>query len=355
MVEYILVAAILGLSCSIMTAIRLEKFYLLLPFIIVVSIFTGMRTIDTGTDTRRYSEIYSDIKPLTEAISSGGFGFEAKRVETGFVIFASVFRELSLSFNIFLIGMSFLSISVFSYAFYRVNIYPSICIFLYTCTVTYLSLHFNIIRQGVSASFGLLAISYLLDKKKTKYLISVIFAILFHSIALFYLLCPFLLRVKWKRWYAIIFTAFIFIFNYISVLGVIVDFFQPYSIIVWRVGNYFLKHSGEELNLFSLSLIFDFILILYCIIDSDYLRRGESKFDIILSIFCFSFLLMILFHDLKLLALRLSYAFVILEPILVCFCLRRIKDVSGLFKIIILLSLGGLWFFKNIYITAQFL
>ncbi|WP_409581999.1 EpsG family protein [Vibrio rotiferianus] len=350
-----LIAAILGLACSIMAAIRLEKFYILLPFILMVSVFTGLRTVDTGTDTRRYSEIYSDIKPFSEAIEAGSFGYEAKRVEIGFVIFASFFKELSLSFNAFLIGISFLSISVFSYAFFRINIYPSMCIFLYTCSVTYLSLHFNIIRQGVAASFGLLAISYLIERKSLKFFLTVILAISFHSISLFYLLCPLLTKVKWKSWYAIVILFLALLFNSISVLGVVVDVLQPYSIIVWRVGNYLLKHAGEGLNLFSISLLLDFILILYCIADSKYLRENNKYFDIILAIFSSSFLLMTLFHDLKLLALRLSYAFVIIEPILVCYCFSRLKDNRGLFKVAMVLFLGGVWFLKNIYITAQFL
>lgn len=355
MIEYILVALIVGLFCLTFSVIKLEKYYIILPVVVILSVFVGLRDLDTGTDTERYSEIYQDIYPLSKGIEDKNFGFEAQRVEIGFVVVASIFKELNLSFNSFLVGIASISIAVFSFAFTRVNIYPFLCIFLYTCTVTFLSIHFNIIRQGVAASFGLLAISYLLERRWLGYFVSTLIAISFHTISVFYLLIPIILKFKWRWYYSIAFLILVVGFYSINTLGIIVDTLKPYSVAVWRVGRYLVSNAGKELNLLSLSLLLDLLLILYLIVDSRYLRRCYENYDVILSIFSFGFLLMVFFHELSLLSLRIGYSFFILEPILFMFSLQRISNKNYIIKSVGIILLGFVWFLKNLYITAQFL
>lgn len=325
-----------------------------LPLITLLAYFISFRDLSIGTDTLRYHEIFLDIRTLTDAISTGNFGFEAKRIEIGFVFLSSIFKEFSLDFHSLLFLLNFCTFLILFLSFSELSKnHGPILFFLYTCTFTFITLQYNIVRQGIAVAICVLAFVQLGKGSNWRYFFLSFFAFLFHSISILFLcIWPFR-NLKWKALYVVPFILVFLIVANVNFLTVIVDLLSPYSTSVWRVANYMLTKAGET-KLFSIAILLDFFLITYCIMDAQFLRGRAKYFDIALTSFVIGFVGMAALHELNLLSLRFFFLFTPYEVYLFYAMFSRLKS-QLIIKDLIICGLGFVWLLKNLYITAQFI
>lgn len=354
MFYYLLVGLVTGGFALAAVQLREYRYLFMFPLFVLTAYFVGFRDISIGTDTLRYSEIYFDIQPLSNALAIGNFGFEAQRIEAGFVLLASVFREFDAGFQHFLFFLNFLTVSVIFYSYQRIdkNIAP-ILVFLYTCTFTYFTLQYNIVRQGVAVAFCTLAFCYLLQNRRWPFLVLTLLGASFHSISILFLVVWPVRKFRWHPGYALVFIPLSIGVASVDFLQELTSLLSPYSVTVYRVANYMLTQAGE-INLLSLSVVLDFLLIVYCIVDSKFLTKQSDYFNPVLTAFVIGFLGMLALHELKLLSLRYYYLFCPFEVITFYMALHRFTG-RYLVKEVIVVSLGFLWLLKNVYVTAQFI
>lgn len=321
--------------------------------IFIASVFIGYRDLSLGTDTERYFEIYNDIRTISEALIAGNFGFDAARVETGFVLFAGFMKEVGASFPLFLSAMNVLAFTILFETYKRFDKENAFFLFLiYLGTFSFFTLHYNILRQGVAAAFCFAAIYQLSLNKNARFFILVILGASFHSIAVTLLPLWVLKRLKLNRVWFFIYYILIAIFSVYGMLAIVVKLLSPFSVAIWRVANYMQTKSGE-LSLLSLSFILDVLLLIYCTYDYRYLKQRFSYFDLVFKAYMMGLAYLVAFHDLQLLAMRMFYLFAPLEVLLFYTALSRIQP--GLLKVLLIIIFAFVWFFKNLFITAQFM
>ncbi|WP_299791235.1 EpsG family protein [uncultured Shewanella sp.] len=351
---YILIGVITALYACVAAQLKNFRIIFFLPLIVLTAYFIGYRDLSIGTDTIRYGEIFADIKPLFSAVEAGHFGFEAKRIEIGFVFVASTLKELGVSFNGFLFILNFCTLLTVYSAFNLLDqrLGP-VLFFLYTCTFTFLTLQYNIVRQGVAVAICMYAFIHMIRGRHWSFLLFALLAASFHSMSILFL-CIWPFRgFQWKSGYIFFFIACFLILANVDFLSEFANFLAPYSTSMYRVANYMITQSGST-NLMSLAILFDLILISYCMLDNRYLRGTSKHFDVTLTAFVIGFLGMTALHELNLLSLRLFYLFCPYEVYLFMTSFNRV-NCSNILKSIIVIIFGFTWLLKNLFLTAQFI
>jgi len=350
---YFIVGSLFGLYCLLLELFNTEKkLTALLPAITLMAIFIGLRDFSIGTDTLNYVTIYKYIPSLGDYLSHFETGFHGNRMEIGFFILLSVFKSFSISAPIMLVFVSFISLTVLAYAYKRIAPNYYLAIFIYTVSIFFFSLEYNILRQGLATSFVVLALYFLIENRKLLYLFFVAIAASFHVIALLSLCIYPFKNFKWQRKYVLFAFLLLVAFSFIDVLEVLIFQLRKVSVIFWRVFLYF-QDSTTELRIISWLLLSTMGLLLTCIFFVDDIRHKYPHIDVIIS-FVFIGMLGVLFtQQLSMLSLRLGYLFLAVEPILILAILSLVKNEYPKYIAIFILAL--LILAKNIFITAQFL
>lgn len=353
MYYYFIAGALFGLYCLLLEFFHVEKkITALLPALTLMSVFVGLRDFSIGTDTLNYVTIYKYIPTLGEYFTHFEAGFHGDRMERGFFILLSVFKSLYLSAHLMLILISCIALTVLAYAYKKIAPNYYLAIFIYTVSIFFFSLEYNILRQGLATSFAVLALSFLIEKRKLLYLFFVAIAASFHVIALLSLcLYPFK-NFKWQRKYVAFAFILLVAFSFIDVLEALIFQLRKVSVIFWRVFLYF-QDSTTELKIISWLLFSTMGLLLTCIYFVDDIRHKLPHIDVIIS-FVFIGMLGVLFtQQLSMLSLRLGYLFLAVEPILILALFSLVKNEYPKYIAIFIFAL--LILAKNVFITAQFL
>ncbi len=159
---------------------------LLLTFVFFLILFVGLREYDIGTDTSNYLNFY--FTPVTTQVSSYFEVFTRLKSDFLFEVLTS-FAYWHHNFKLFLLTVSIV-MNVTLYAFVRkFTNYgkngSSLLLFLTLASCfSFMSMEINILRNGLSISFILLAIYSIIEKDTKKFILYIIVAYLFHRTAI---------------------------------------------------------------------------------------------------------------------------------------------------------------------------
>ncbi|WP_166921688.1 EpsG family protein [Flavobacterium poyangense] len=175
--------------------------YIVLVLMFAYVFLFGLRAIDVGTDTEMYHWQYTHHDEIT-------YGTDAP---VGYMFkFLNIFSENP---QIFLFIMSFLYVTLNFYAlkkytkFYKSNFFLSV--FSLISLFFFESLGINVIRQGLSLAFFVLAIIYrdFSPKKKFKWISFLVLAVCFHFTSLIpvviYLSVAYFKKIRMNYYYCI--------------------------------------------------------------------------------------------------------------------------------------------------------
>lgn len=354
MAYYIALSCLGALYCLTLHYCSLARNKLIhyLPLIVLIALFVGLRDYEIGTDTYSYFDIYKSIAPIDIALLKNYFGWPQERYEIGFVALISFLKWLGLPFSFFLVLVNALLLSLVVKAYIKFLEEPHWAIFFFLCTITALSYQYNVLRQGVAAASCLLAYAYFAKGRWFSMLLCILLAFAFHSIAALVIVPILLHKFKWKPWYGILFCLVAIILAKVDFLGEILEKLQAYSVVLYRVYNYF-STQQEDLRVVSVAVLLSGVVLLLAIILVERLRQENEKVDNVITYVMTGYLSLLAFHELSLLAIRSNYLFAIAEPMLVTMLVSLIKD--SYLKAAALIFLGLLLLSKNVYITGNFL
>ncbi len=152
--------------------------------IIFLTLICGLRE-NVGTDYSLYRYYYYNIE-------------DNSRFEIAFKSIIEFLNHLGISYNVFLLIISMLTIFLFYFAIKKYSKKPAASIF-YFITLGYYAYSFNIIRQMLAIAITLIGIKYIKEKNFLKYLIVILIASSFHLTALLMIPAYFLLNLKNNR------------------------------------------------------------------------------------------------------------------------------------------------------------
>lgn len=187
-----------------------------------------------GTDWVAYYEFYL----------YGGQG-----TEIGYAFFNDLFHHNGLHYNLFLLFLNLLSLTLIYSSLKRHAIFIVIGLLIFYSDL-FLYFNFSGVRQAMAISFTLFSIRYIVDRKFIKFLLCVILAACFHVTSAIFIIAYFIPFSKFtKKQYVLIasgFTLFsIFIFSIVNI----------FSGDLAQKAKFYLELQEQETNIKSLFLI----------------------------------------------------------------------------------------------------
>lgn len=166
---------------------RYHKIWLFSYSLIVLTLVSGLRSADVGTDTQMYIDAY-------EEIGNSPFPFTNVRYEFGFSLLFNLCYKISSNPQFMLLVTSFIINFGVLYFIFKMSPDPSFSILLYLFSFNYF-ISFNLMRQYLGTAIVLLFIPCLKKKHYILYLIGCLLSVLFHKINIvlaLLILCPFI-------------------------------------------------------------------------------------------------------------------------------------------------------------------
>lgn len=190
MVITVLVYLFAIITCTLLARLakRTKNRIYLVLIIVVASFIAGCRAITVGNDTAAYYQMFA---------SKGTWGFIR---EYAFALYIKISMAIFRNANVCLLFTSVLTNCFFIIGLWRVRerFAFDMTVFAYMAVIYFLTM--SAVRQWLSLSIVMFAMSYLLDGKYGKYIISIIIASLFHYTTICALANVFIMHfVKQKR------------------------------------------------------------------------------------------------------------------------------------------------------------
>lgn len=242
---YISIFALLGLLTYKFERTKYKNLICILV-VVVLSLLIGLRAPHVGNDTITYHAMFTELNVYDNF-------FIVESFEYGYVIlmrFIGLFTEDS---QIAIIVVAFLTVTPVIVTIFKRSEMPWLSVVLFFL-LGIMGSQMNILRQALAMSIIFAGSKFLLDRKIIKYIILVLFAMLFHKTAIFALLIIPFLYIPVKNsvialllMFAIIITA---VFPYL--LGILGKLFPQYA--VYLNSDYF-NGSGWLASTFSIAIL----------------------------------------------------------------------------------------------------
>lgn len=285
----------------------------------VLAVIVGCR-YDVGADWLNYKEYYYS------GILLDGFGFE-RSVEPLYVLLQNFFRYLGFTHAVFFSFLSIVSLCCYYKAAKLLGIKFFMTVFFVYFSLVFLNYQFNVIRQGMMASFVWLAFAYKTSGNYKASIISIVIALGFHFTALAFIPIVLLSNRYLSFKYVVIIVVVSFTCLILDVSYKILSLF-PILTALERTSNYITSETFHvETGLsFGLILMLVVFFIVYHYFKNDY--NNDSRLRTLANIILFDFLFSCIFNSFSIFQERVCrvmfFSMVFLLPLIV----ERIKTPS---------------------------
>lgn len=163
-------------------------------------------------DIPNYKYVFENIEPIFDVFTKGyGIEYYYSNVELGYSLLISIFKTISKDFNLFLLFISIIQLSVF-YFFtkkFKIKIINAMPIYIVFIFITF---QIGMLRQSLGFSFFLLGLINL--HKKYLYFILVAIGCTFHISTIFCFLLFWVDKFIPRKIYYFLFVSSLFIYTY---------------------------------------------------------------------------------------------------------------------------------------------
>lgn len=302
------------------------------------ALFAGMR-YSSGTDTLpTYLPYYESFLYGNSYVGVGG-----RDIEFGYELINQLVAFTGAPFSVLLTVVSFLTIFFICISAKKISKYANPTLVVWAYMMLFYPLCFNAVRQMLSISVFVFALTFLLDGNRKKSVIWILVASLFHKISLVYLLIPVfhsLFEQRRYRWARI--TMYLGLFAVILGFATLQDFFSSFGFLSYYSESYL--RSTEATGL-SIGLVIRTVPFLLPILFVPKNVRDTESFRLLFSIAVIGAVLRTLAYVTSTNAERISYNFLIAEPILIGCYFNTIKKHRG----IVIFAIVCFVFFMSYY------
>ncbi len=296
-----IVLSMLGVIFSVVFKTNSKYFYWIT--VLFAAIMSGFR-YNTGKDYSIYEDFFTGKIPV-----SG--------VEPGFLLFSQFTFMVDNTGRLGFLICSMVTLFGFAYFFNR--IYKSqrfLCLHLYLTIPLFYVSSFNLVRSNMAIAIMLFAIIFLIDKKRTYFLITSLIASFLHLSAPL-IITPFMFLQKYVK-SSIVILPYIGLFGLVAIIGYETDLISMTNY------SYYLNHQSDNnpILLISFALV-ALILFILTSISPDFPLK---KWLVISNFFVFFFIVLWYFSDAANIWLRVASLFFVSVIICLIFNIDRIKQ-----------------------------
>lgn len=257
----------------------------LLSIIFLLFVFQDGLRWETGTDWMAYLGYFLEIPEYS------WFTFEP-----GYDILNKVIKILFNDYSFFLVIHAIIIYSIYFAAITKLSDLPIVTLLIfYSLTIGYMGMN----RQHIALAICMYSITFILNKEKYKFLITILMASLFHFSALMFLICYTLNRkLNGKVILASLFASIIIgQINFLSIVKPILELFRLPDFITMKILVY-LKGEGENTLIWLIAGSLKRILV-YTLV---YFNREKIKvyfphIEFFLNVYLFSIVLYFCFNN----------------------------------------------------------
>lgn len=213
--------------------------------LILLFVFVGLRGFIFSDFILYYSDYnhYPELKNLTPVF------FEKERYENGFIVFICLSKTLGLDYFSWVFIGSVIDILVLYITFKR-YCKSAILPFVFFMAFNGLVMEFNLLRNMKAMDLFLLSLPYLQNKKILPYMLLNLIGCLFHTSAILYICCYFILNKelpRWLLWSGIIIVNIIYLFN-IPVFGSVANLSFFRGSLLGDTYMHYLENDQEQIK-----------------------------------------------------------------------------------------------------------
>ena len=245
---------------------------------VILSIFGGLRSLETGTDIGVYGLKYFKLAENSQDLSIYTEKYNDK-IELGYLFVNYAIAKTTHSFSVFLTVLQlFTNIPIFIVIAKRKDkcnlaLATTIYLLLFYCQT------FNMMRQSIALSFCLLAIDSIANKEKFAAFSAL--AILFHSTALYYILLRTIIYIlnnkNQKAFRKIMRFLFVASIAFIIFAPIFINTFYSNGLISIDYYNYISRFSKKNDSL-SIAELFIYAILTTPIVAS-YIKKNAKESD----------------------------------------------------------------------------
>ena len=338
MSPYIIVYILLLLIafCSFIT--NKDFKYLYYVCFVILTIMLCLR-YGQGTYYFGYQGIYNSA-PST-LFFSGIYYTDAIHAEVGWKILNHILKILGIEFKYFVLVISIFEMLCINH-FIKIYCPNKNIALLMIYPTLYLTFCFSILRQGfVICVFLGVILDLILKKKYWAFICLTLLLSTIHSSALVILLSPFIIKVKIKYLYRLLFMSMIF--GILCFLG----FFDPLLKVLGYIGSASAYLSSITVNYIALCerVIMTFLVVYMYLVYTK--KEKNKKVENLLKMYLFGTIIYLFFFWNSLISSRLGYIFKPLEISLITIMIARLDKFKSIIILIIFL-LSTMLTLKNI-------
>lgn len=252
---------------------KLDNLYLILSYIILF-VVSAFRSINVGSDTGTYYQIFSVSSEINMSMES----LLHQRYEFGYLLFSKAVRFFTDNFQWILILSTLIVLTLWFFVIYKLsdNYFLSVFIFV-NLKLYYYTL--SAVRMSIALSIITLAYYFLVRKKYVKSLLFIVIASCFHVTALSFLIiyvCSLLtykfnISIK-KIFILLIIGAYLIYFSFDKLMIIFTSIFGKYKS---YLGSSYLDGSTNVSSIITLLLLGGLLVITLIIINLNIKAKKE--------------------------------------------------------------------------------
>lgn len=284
------------------------------------SLIIGMRSLVSGFDTETYVNILNSASlSIAQGVSISDFYLNYAYVhpEPLYSAFVYMLAFFNFSPREYLLTVAFVTFFCFGKAISLIDRRNNVeILFLVLCTMTFVFLFANAMRQGLALGISFLAVSYLLECKYKRFYLLIFIASLFHTSAFTLILLLHFLKLEIRVQILIfVITAAM---STISGLGFLFDFINI-PVVTEKFLIYSQDGSANGWSYFS-ALLLPIVAIMFFTISSNRYFKMLLSIYLYLSIVCLLFSFSLTMFD------RVSAYRFLFEPVIIMALCMTVKQ-----------------------------
>lgn len=299
---------------------------------LILILVSGLR-YNVGTDYTNYIIMYNRI----------GNGIFQQGLEPGYSLLNLLINKLGLGSQwVFIISSSIIGIAVFKLV-EKKSPNPGLSMFMYfSINILYISLNFNLVRQGIAVGFLIFSLKYIEDKKIWKYIFLILVGSMFHYTILFFMPLYFVLNKNLTNKLMLSISSIIYFMSISGISGKVVNLLYG---IFGKYSSYLdssFSRSTDANSFFMLTIVF-FISIMYIFFNKYFI--GKDKIYYIMGYLAIIFQM---FFASSLIMMRASSYLVIIIIVILPMILDKFEGVPKAFLIVPCVLVFSIMYFKFI-------
>lgn len=258
------------------TPSRTTSLFYVLFVAVAASFFVGFRGIDAGLDTISYGSAYLQLRTEYFDYLEIARTFVSNNItaaEPGFILYTYLIKSIGFGLDGYLTIIAFTGLVILFTGFKKLTSFWALSVVLYVVSISFVVLQANVIRQGIAVGLIILAIGYLLEEKKFKFLVIGASASLFHISAAPVMAILFFTLFLKKHWLYFL-GAIVGVGGVMS--GALVSFFGLFlsGVFLAKINTYFSVGFASILTfkLLSFFIFYGILMVLH-----SYIKEPETK------------------------------------------------------------------------------